>query len=111
MRFRDLPMPALLLCVSACSLQGTLHTPPTAANELRFAGAIEAINDGCLADGICSLTIDGRVVVWMVGWSRDTWGQVSVERAIGTPVEVWCRRTADGCELRGNADYYVRAAR
>ena len=108
----NLPNPIasmLLLALAGCASPGA----PTAATagDLRFSGVIEAVNDGCLADGVCSLTIDGREVVTMVGWSRDTWGQVEVERNVGTPVQVWCRKTATGCELRGNPGYHVRAMR
>jgi len=106
MKLPTLVATTLTLSLAACVSPGTSTT-----EEWRFAGRIEAINDGCLADGVCSLTIDGREVVTMVGWSRDTWGQVEVEKRLGIPVQVWCRRTATGCELRGNAGYFVRAAR
>jgi len=95
---------------AACASSPAPTVISTASDELRFAGAIEAIDDGCLADGICSLTVDGRKVVWMIGWSRDSWGDVSAERALGARVEVWCRKTATGCELRGNPAYYIRPA-
>lgn len=100
----------LMLAMAGCAAPGA-PTAAAAAGDLRFAGVIEAVNDGCLADGVCSLTIGGREVVTMVGWSRDTWGQVEAEKKLGTPVQVWCRKTAAGCELRGNAGYYVRAVR
>lgn len=105
-----------VLLLSTCTLgfaacassTATVNTP--AREELRFSGAIEAIDDGCLADGICSLTVDGRKVVWMIGWSRDVWGPVSAERKLGLAVDVWCRKTPTGCELRGNSAYYIRPA-
>jgi hypothetical protein len=108
-----LPLALLAALLAGCSTQPADSTAAaaTAPGEWRFSGTIEAVDDGCLADGVCSLTIAGREVVWMVGWSRETWGRVLDERRVGTPVEVWCRRTASGCELRGNAEYYVRAAR
>ena len=99
----------LLVALAGCAAPGAPMA--TTADDLRFSGVIEAVNDGCHADGVCSLTIDGVEVVTMVGWSRDTWGQVEVERNLGTPVQVWCRRTASGCELRGNPGYHVRAMR
>ena len=104
----------VLLFTCALGLTACVSSPatvnPTAGDELRFTGAIEAIDDGCLADGICSLTVDGRKVVWMVGWSRDVWGNVSAERKVGAAVDVWCRKTPTGCELRGNSGYFVRPA-
>jgi hypothetical protein len=109
MKLPTLIAATLMSSLAGCVSPGTSTT--AAADEWRFAGQIEAINDGCLADGVCSLTIDGREVVTMVGWSRDTWGRVEVEKRLGTPVQVWCRRTETGCELRGNAGYFVRAAR
>lgn len=110
MKFADAVVAALLLALAGCASPGG-PTAPAAAGDLRFSGVIEAVNDGCLADGVCSLTVDGVEVVTMVGWSRDTWGRVEVEKNPGTPVQVWCRRTATGCELRGNAGYHVRALR
>ena len=109
MKMPNLIAASLLLALAACASPGA----PTAAagSDLRFSGVIEAVNDGCLADGVCSLTIDGVEVVTMVGWSRDTWGRVEVEKNPGTPVQVWCRRTATGCELRGTPGYHVRAVR
>ena len=109
MKMPNLTAATLLLALAACASPGA--PTPAAGAELRFSGVIEAVNDGCLADGVCSLTIDGVEVVTMVGWSRDTWGRVEVEKKLGTPVQVWCRRTATGCELRGNAGYHVRAMR
>ncbi|MEO6170918.1 MAG: hypothetical protein ABIO84_08290 [Lysobacter sp.] len=104
----------LSICVlglaAACASSPAPTAVALASDELRFAGAIEAIDDGCLADGICSLMIDGRKVVWMIGWSREAWGSVSAERRLGGRVEVWCRTTATGCELRGNPAYYIRPA-
>ena len=101
--------PALLLALAGCASPGA---PAAAtAGDLRFSGVIEAVNDGCHADGVCSLTIDGIEVVTTVGWSRETWGQVEVESTVWTQVHVWCRRTATGCELRGDAGYHVRALR
>lgn len=110
MLIRTVLWPAFLVCLAACVSSSDPATDITAADELRFTGAIEAIDDGCLADGICSLTVDGRMVVWMVGWSREPWGTVSAERTLGARVEVWCRKTPAGCELRGNQGYYIRPA-
>jgi len=114
MSIRNVPRSLFLLSTCTLGLAACASSPaavsPSANDELRFTGTIEAIDDSCLADGVCSLTIDGRKVVWMVGWSRDVWGSVSAERKLGVAVDVWCRKTPTGCELRGNTDYFVRPA-
>ena len=99
-----------LLALSACTTQTAANDPTVSpdADTLRFAGTVQAIDDGCFADAVCSVTVDGTTVVTMVGWSRDVWGQRAPDLAIGHAVEVYCRRTAEGCTLNGDAGYYVR---
>jgi hypothetical protein len=107
---------ALLLALStltACATSPMQPKVPFAApGERRFVGTVEAIDTGCYADGVCAMTIDGRKVVWMRGWSRATWGQVQqppdVGEYAGKRVEVWCRTEGDGCTLEGNAGYFIR---
>lgn len=101
----SLLLPALL---AACAT-----TPPPAgdtapADTRRFDGTVQEINNGCFADGVCSVTVDGTVVVTLVGWSRDTWGTRDPELKVGDAAQVFCKRTPEGCTLNGDAAYYVR---
>lgn len=117
---------AALLCTAALAGCATTvgtpvapdaNTAPSPANDgapagsKRFGGTVQAIDNGCFADGTCSVTVDGTVVVTLTGWSRDAWGQRDPELKVGDRVDVACRPTAEGCTLNGDAGYYVRPAR
>lgn len=75
---------------------------------MRFSGTVQAIDNGCFADGVCSVTVDGTRIVTLVGWSQDTWGQRDPALKEGDAAEAYCRRTAEGCTLNGDAKFYVR---
>lgn len=102
-----------LLCATALAACATLPAADAGLPEgtKRFSGKVDAVDDGCFADGTCSVTVDGVLVVTLTGWSRDTWGQRDTELQVGERVDVACRPTLEGCTLNGNAAYYVRRAR
>ena len=103
----------LLAVLFAAALPGctTLPSDGLPPDTRRFSGKVEAVDDGCFADGTCSVTVDGVLVVTLTGWSRDTWGQRDTELQVGERVDVACRPTLEGCTLNGNAGYYVRRSR
>ena len=106
----------LLLATTACATTPVETKVPMASpGERRFVGTVGSIDTGCYADGVCSMVVDGRTVVWMRGWSRATWGQVQqppdVGEYVGKRVEVWCKVEEDHCTLEGNAAYFIRPAR
>jgi hypothetical protein len=102
-----------LLCAAALSACTTLPAADAGLPDgtKRFSGAVQAVDDGCFADGTCSVTVNDVLVVTLTGWSRDTWGQRDTELQVGERVDVACRPTLEGCTLNGNAGYYVRRAR
>lgn len=115
LRHACLPI-AVALLLGACAGAARDTPPPApqpaAAGDTRsFSGAVQAIDNGCFADGTCSVTVDGTVVVTMTGWSRDTWGPRDPDVKIGDQVQVRCRVTAEGCTLNGSAGYFLRAQR
>ncbi len=80
----------------------------------KFEGKVEAYSTACFADGICSITVDGKTIVTTRGWSQEIVGQVkgipdfgSIENNIGAHAKVYAKKTADGYTLYGNASYYV----
>lgn len=93
-----------IIALAACTT-----APETASgNHMHFNGRVEAIDNGCFADGVCSVTVAGTRIVTMVGWSRDIWGSRPPELQPGDAVDAYCRRTPEGCTLNGSADYYIR---
>lgn len=101
-----------LLCAAALPACTTMAASDGLPDDTRrFSGKVEAVDDGCFADGTCSVTVDGVLVVTLTGWSRDTWGQRDTDLQVGERVDVACRPTLEGCTLNGNAGYYVRRPR
>lgn len=81
----------------------------------KFEGTITAYSTQCFVDGICSITVDDKVIVTTRGWSQEIVGKVigvddfgSVEKKIGSRAEVYAKKTADGYTLYGSADYYIK---
>ena len=113
-----IPTRLALLLLALSTVTACQHVEPkvpfAAPGERRFVGTVESIDTGCYADGVCSMQIDGRKVVWLRGWSRATWGQVQqppdVGEYVGKRVEVWCKVEDDHCTLEGNAGYFIRPA-
>ena len=107
---------ALAACAGGVARPGTTGVAedahaPAAAGVTAFAGEVEAIDNGCFADGTCSVTVAGRTIVTMRGWSQATWGTRDPDLAVGDAVEVRCRDGGDGaCTLEGDAGLYVRKA-
>lgn len=87
---------------------------PIASGE-KFEGTITAYSTGCFADGICSITIDGKKVVTTIGRSQQVVGSVtgipdfgSVASKVGSHAKVYAKKTDDGYTLYGSADYYIQ---
>jgi hypothetical protein len=112
-----------------------MHIPPTGFVGLRtravlntlsgttantseyFSGIIQSVSTGCYSDGICSVTIDGKIVVTTVGWSHEnavgsikgtvsSLGEIQTSK-IGARANVYAKKTADGYTLYGNSAYYI----
>lgn len=81
-----------------------------------FTGTLEEVNTGCFADGECFVTVDGKHVTALMGWSRDTVGSVQgvesfgdLESYIGKTVEVYAQDLSDGTyTLYGSEGFYIR---
>jgi hypothetical protein len=87
-------------------------TATPAANELKFTGIVGKVDTGCYSDGVCYMEVDGKRVIFGMGWSREDWGQVAplepIENYVGKRVEVYCGVREGVCSLIGNRAYYVR---
>jgi|GEM_PF-2484806 len=94
-----------------------LMTPAATAT---FTGEISAVNTGCFADGICSVTVDGKEVIVMAGMridvpplgslkGVDSFGDL--ENEVGSKAEVYAAPTKEGdadYTLYGSTSYYVK---
>lgn len=93
----------------------------TIAPAVTFSGAISAVNTGCFADGICSVTIDGKEVILLAGFRIPPIPEVGtlkgvdsigdLESEIGSTAEVFAAPTKEGdaeYTLYGSTSYYVK---
>ncbi len=103
-----LPLFSMFAMLAGCATTPQQAVDAASGDTRRFEGSVQEINNGCFADGVCSVTVDGTVIVTLVGWSQDTWGTRDPELKLGDAVQVYCRRTPEGCTLNGDAGYYVR---
>ncbi len=85
-------------------------------NSEKFRGTITAYSTSCFADGICSVTVDDKMVVTTIGFRADKEvgrliGVESIgdlENEIGSEAEVYALKQDDGTyTLYGDNRYYV----
>lgn len=91
---------------------------PVSTGE-RFEGTISAVDTSCFFDAICSVTIDGKRVIVIIGGRRiDPLPEVGnligvesigdVESRIGDKASVYAEKTAEGdYTLYGSSEYYI----
>lgn len=89
----------------------------TGTPEETFSGTITAFTTDCFADGICSVTVDGKKVIIMAGFrmSPPPVGKLlgvdsigDLEGKIGAHANVFATTTPEGdYTLYGNENYYV----
>jgi hypothetical protein len=91
--------------------------------EAHFYGTVTAIDRGCEADGLCTITVDGQVIPFGQGWSRSSWGRIvgapaRADAAVGMAAEVLARKVdgralhlPDSYTLEGSSRYFVRLFR
>ncbi len=81
-----------------------------------FSGTLEQVDTGCFADGECFVTVDGKHVTAIMGWSQETVGAVQgvegfgdLESHIGEAVEVYAQVKEDGSyTLYGSEGFYIK---
>lgn len=93
-----------------------LNSGTQASTDTYFEGTIQAASTACYADGICSVTIDGKVVVTTIGWTSGALGSIRgtvnnigdiQSSKIGAHAKVFAKKTTDGYTLYGNTAYYI----
>ncbi len=91
-------------------------TAPTQKQEAKFTGTLEAVDVGCWADGICSMRISGKVIVFGKGWSSETYGELlgfdssklGGKEYVGRKVEVFGWKSGDEIRITGDRKYYIK---
>lgn len=95
----------------------TPSVPDEAATDAIFTGTIKAYSTGCFVDGICSVTVDDKVVITTIGWRANVpvgslQGVASIgdlEQKIGAKATVYALRNSDKeYTLYGNSAYYIK---
>lgn len=84
--------------------------------SVTFSGTLETVDTGCFVDKECFITVDGKHVTAIMGWSRETVGSVvgvegfgDLEQYIGMSVEVFAEEEEDGTyTLYGSESYYIK---
>jgi hypothetical protein len=83
---------------------------------LKFVGELDEVQTDCLADGECSVMVDGRKVMALAGWNTEEVGQVQgmsgfadLEAHKGQLVEVYAKDLGDQqFTLYGDKDFYIK---
>ncbi len=81
-----------------------------------FTGKLEEVNTGCFSDGECYVTVSGKHVTVIMGWSQETVGTIigspsigDLESMIGKDIEVYAQELTDGTyTLYGSEGFYVK---
>jgi len=77
---------------------------PASEKAEKFVGRITSYDTGCFADGICSITVDDKVVITTIGFRQQLeLGQLlgvdslgDIEENIGSLAEVYALKQGDG---------------
>ncbi len=76
-----------------------------------FSGTVTARNNGCTHDDVCTVSVDGKVIVTGSGLTADpdanVYGTTDADLRIGDKVSVKARSTDYGLTLQGCEDCYV----
>lgn len=104
--------------ITRAFIESELTTPEETET---FTGTISAVDTGCFADGICSVTVDEKEVVLLAGLRAVPAPQIGtltgvdsigdLEGKIGARAEVYAAKTGEGdapYTLYGSTAYYVK---
>lgn len=100
----------------------TMPSPTNTTQSVKFTGIITEINNGCWADGICSIKVDNKWIVAEIGGLRSPNSKPEIRgsltginfsqdtnKYIGKSVEVYTKQTdGDNFTIYGNENYYIK---
>lgn len=89
------------------------------SNEEKWTGKVTKIDNSCIFDGICSLTVDNKKVIISGGFrmpDREEAGDLTsvnnlggLDNVLGKKVSVYAKKTDDGnYTIYGSKNYYIR---
>lgn len=100
------------------SYKVTFKVEPLTSPKPTFTGTISAFDTACFADGVCSVTVGGKVVIIQAGYRINVppvgslTGVESIgdlDKKIGHVADVYAAKTKTGeYTLYGNTSYYVK---
>ena len=81
-----------------------------------FTGMLEAVNTGCFSDGECSITVDSKQIIALVGRSQETVGIIQgvdgfgdLEKYVGKRVSIYARSLGNNSfTLYGDETFYIK---
>ena len=128
--------PALVVAVLISGASGWTQEPewqsppqPSSEDEVVFEGTLTGMDDGCLTDGLCTITVDEKLTILteiggrraptkeprgqLIGISFGLTGTTDARGYLGRQVEVYARkvdkpRTPYHLTLYGSPAYYVK---
>jgi len=81
-------------------------------NYSLFEGTLKHINNGCAADGTCSMTVDDKVIITGGGLGpsqeENTWGITEADFHLGDKVTVKALKDGDNYTLHRCAECYIK---
>lgn len=109
----------IIVLIGVGLYQSGIHTDsvlvPDEVEEETFSGELQSVDTSCFADGVCSATVNGQIVILMQGFTGGPLGEVrnspdgigGLLDVIGSNVEVYAAETESGYTLYGSNDYYL----
>ena len=125
MKRKSLPIIILVILLALGAILFNLAKNPNIVSNnhgLKFTGIITETNNGCWADGVCSIKVDEKWITAEIGGLRppdskpETRGKLigisfsrDTQKYIGKRVEVYAKPTDNNAfTIYGNKDYYIK---
>jgi hypothetical protein len=106
-------IPFMVVLVFFSVLNSAELKKESGVREVRFGGVVTAVNRSCMHDGLCTITVGGREIIYGRGREPGPWGtldaSLATENPIGRKVVVYCGwNKIEKYTLKGNVQYFVR---
>lgn len=90
------------------------------SDEDKWSGKVTSVDNSCIFDGVCSLTVEGKIVIISDGFRAPEkdfeYGDISsindlggVDKALGKKVSIYAKKNLDGTyTIKGSTAYYIK---